>query len=198
MDITREQWLNEVAEFVQDDLIAPLALKYFENPLEPRFRLTVAKMASKRLGECYIREVSADSNNEIQITMACDDSLKIAETITHELIHAADNCQSGHKNWFAFCARKVGLIGKLTATSAGPELAAQLNEYITLLGPIPHAKMTLTPRGKGRNNSKIHCPCGFKANLSNTWASQVEQQIKHHGKGQCPVCLHDSLNITIK
>ena len=187
LKITREQWLNEIAELViEDNLSSHTSLP------APKYRLTMAIMRGKAIGECYKSDPSKDNTNEIQISMACDDSLEVAGVLVHELIHAYDNCASGHKNHFASMARKAGLEGKLTATRAGPKLATQLQEYIDLLGPIPHASMEFKPKQKGRNGNTMNCKsCGFKANLSRKWAEEIKSW------AQCPVC-ESSITVNIK
>jgi hypothetical protein len=179
--ITREEWLNRAADIMfqtvlDESVIAP-------QPVPP-VRVSVAPMSSKQLGVCYKREASDDQHNEVFITAHVSDSMTILATLVHELIHAADNCASGHRNYFAKVARKAGLEGKLTATRAGAELTENLTYIIEALGSIPHATLNLEPKGKGRNNNKITCKtCGFQANLSRKWASQICTA------AACPVCI---------
>lgn len=186
--ITREDWLNKAADIMfqtvlDESVIAPFPI--------PPVRVSVAPMTSKQLGVCYKREASDDKHNEVFITAHVSDSLTVLETLLHELIHAADNCDSGHRNYFAKVARKAGLEGKLTATHAGAELKESLAYIIEALGPIPHATLNLKPKEKGRNNNKLTCAnCGFQANLSHKWAVQVSE------RAACPVC-HDHLTVQL-
>ena len=175
---SREDWLTKAANMMCAELFAP------QTSIEkPAFRVTVAPMASKHLGECYPRSRSADNTSEIFITAHCDDSALILATLVHELVHAYDDCQSGHKGAFKQLATSVGLTGKMTATTPTDALAATLAEYVDLLGPIPHAAISKKSKDKGRNGNKMVCDaCDFKANLSAKWASQISDGF------ECPVC----------
>lgn len=188
---TREQWLNKSAQILFDVVLTPEVLQ--DNP-PPPVRVSVAPMRSKELGCCHPRASSEDAHNEIFITAHIDDSQVILATLTHELIHAADDCQSGHRNFFAKAARLAGLEGKLTSTMAGAQLSDVLENIVGILGPIPHAKLHLKPKSKGRNNNKLICKaCGFQANLSRKWADQAAQA---PWALTCPCC--DSLTLKVQ
>ena len=102
----------------------------------------------------------------------------------------SDDCASGHRNYFAKVARAAGLEGKFTATTAGPQLREVLESAVKILGPIPHAKLNLKPKEKGRNNNKIVCgSCGFQANLSRKWADRIALD------AECPVCARATINL---
>lgn len=192
---TREQWLNECAAMIIAEVIKP-AVESEWNPTaakplpEPPYRISVAPLKAKHLGECFPRSRSEDAHNEIFITAKEADSLEVLDTLVHELIHAYDDCKSGHKHFFAKIARAVGLDGKLTSTHAGPVLKAKLQEYVELFGPIPHAALTLVNKSRGRNNNKIVCnSCDFKANTSAKWVAMVSPGF------ECPACLSRNTDV---
>ena len=193
---TREAFLTEAAALCLDDVIMPVveASKFeFERP---RFRISVGFPPNNRGGKtiavCFVREASGDGVNEIFVNPTIDDPLHVLEAVAHELIHAVDNCASGHRNFFAHVARKIGLEGKLTATVAGDKLAATLREHIGLLGDFPHHKMNVNAGRKkgGTRMLKMKCrwdDCGFQFYTS---AAQIERMNSH----DCPACLEiDSL-----
>jgi len=62
-------------------------------------------------------------------------------SLLHELIHAADDCASGHKGAFAEAAIRLGFQGPMTQTPPGVELAAEVITLAEALGPFPHAKL---------------------------------------------------------
>ena len=184
----REEWLNKASLLIDSEILEPLTDLQSNRAL----RIAIAPMRSKRLGECYPSSRNDDGANEIVITAHCDDSELILAVLVHEKIHALDDCKHQHGPVFRKAALAVGLEGKMTATVAGPKLAATLKEYVELLGPIPHSAMSHVAKDKGRNNNKLVCDdCGFKANLSAKWAMRT-------GDGfQCPVCLmHNTRTIT--
>ncbi len=179
----REEWLNKAARLIDSEILEPLT-----DLQSPRaIRIAIAPMRSKRLGECYPSSRNDDGANEIVITAHSHDSELILAVLVHEMIHAKDDCEHKHGPVFRKAALAAGLEGKMTATVAGPKLAATLAEYVALLGPIPHSAMSHVAKDKGRNNNKLVCDdCGFKANLSMHWAMQTGDSF------QCPVCLQNN------
>jgi hypothetical protein len=187
---TREGWLNEAAELILLFILAPATAIDTACKVKVSVGFTGVKGASntKALGSCFRKSCSTEGFNEIYISPICDDSLEILGTLAHELIHAIDDCQSGHKGFFAKVARKIGLIGPLTATSAGPALAAKLESFIGLLGPIPHARLDLRDVKKQKNrNILCSCSCGFKFR---TAQAQIDLVLAKHEEIICPSCLN--------
>ena len=93
------------------------------------------------IGVCHPRSHSESGVNEIFINPNQDDSLRVLDVLVHELIHAIDDCQSGHGAPFRRIALAVGLTGKMTATVASPELEEKLKVILEKLGEYPHAKI---------------------------------------------------------
>ena len=62
-------------------------------------------------------------------------------SLLHELIHAADDCASGHKGAFAEAATRLGFEGPMTRTPPGVELTAEVITLAEALGPFPHARL---------------------------------------------------------
>src|SRR6185312_11504657 len=73
-------------------------------------------------------------------------------SLLHELIHAADDCVSGHKGAFAEAATRLGFDGPMTQTPPGVELAAEVITLAEALGPFPHAR--LDPTAAARPSSR--------------------------------------------
>lgn len=165
--MTREEWLTYAAEIITDDIITPTMGAEW---VAPTVRLSVgflSNRATKAIAVCYPRSASTDGVNEIFVSPTKSNSADILASVVHELIHAADDCASGHRNHFARVARAVGLEGKLTATYAGATLKARLETIVELIGQdIPHAAL-LTSRAKPKQATrmiKVSCveyDCGF-------------------------------------
>ncbi len=51
---------------------------------------------SRRIGECWPTKVCSGGLNEIFISPLIDDSDEVLGIIFHELVHAVDDCKSGH------------------------------------------------------------------------------------------------------
>lgn len=122
----------------------------------------------KTIGQCWTREASDAKINEIYINPCIDDSIKVLDILAHELVHASDNCESGHRGFFARVARAIGLEGKLTATHAGEALADDLKAIIDQIGEFPHSKLnpSIGIKKQGTRLIKIGCDCGVIGRMS--------------------------------
>lgn len=189
---TREAYLQEAASLILDDCIMPaVEAKGFDFP-RPRFRISMgfppnSRASQKVIAVCFVRAASSDGVNEIFINPTIDDAPTVLDSIAHELIHATDDCKSGHRNFFASIARKIGLEGKLTETHAGPALATTLEGIANLLGPFPHHKMDIQAGRKigGTRLLKVECrweDCKFSFRTSQ---KQIDKMVSH----DCPACL---------
>jgi hypothetical protein len=69
----------------------------------------------------------------------------VLDVLIHELIHVADDNEHGHKGPFAEWATRLGLQGRMTATTASVTLAAEMVTLAATLGEYPHAELTPLP-----------------------------------------------------
>jgi len=171
----REQWLLTAAQLLEQNVLNPAidALNYRDQLPPMKYAISMGEPSNKHLGTCWTKAQSTDKEtSHIFITSSCNDSTTVMATLLHELIHASDDCKSGHRNYFAQVARKVGLAGKFTATYAGDELAKTLAMFIDALGDIPHHALKqgarIAPPQKARM-LKIECQeCAFTFRASRT------------------------------
>jgi hypothetical protein len=182
---TREQYLTEASNLILDDLLMPLCAE----KERPQFRISIGfpkhTRGGKAVAVCFNRASSTDGVNEIFINPEIDEPIQVLEANVHELIHAIDDCVSGHKGFFARVAREAGLAGPLTATVADNNLKSTLEGYIALLGDFPHHKMNTEAGRKkdGTRQRKVECTdCGF---LFRTSGKQISR-IRHDAA--CPCC----------
>ena len=142
--LTREGWLHQAIEafrpwFVEIGL-----------PLPDKLHVSVgfgygSRAESKYiLGQCWARRASADGVNHIFLGPQEGDPAAMLVSLLHELIHAADDCASGHKGTFAEAATRLGFEGPMTQTPPGLELTAEVILLAEALGPFPHAKLNPT------------------------------------------------------
>ena len=140
--LTREAWLLFAVGH-----LAPIFSEAGYNL--PRVRVSCAvPSTSKRgsaVGQCWPTSRSADQVNEIYISPVHADALEVLDTLTHELVHAIDDCKNRHGAEFKKIALAVGLQGKMREASAGPNLRERLvviaSQLTADLGPYPHAKL---------------------------------------------------------
>ncbi|QWY81874.1 SprT-like protease [Microbacterium phage Honk] len=96
---------------------------------------------SATIGQCWASRASDDKVAQIFISPVLDDAPRVLDVLAHELVHAVDDCENGHKGRFATIAKGIGLTGKMTATVAGEELKATLTDIADELGAYPHAAL---------------------------------------------------------
>jgi len=157
----------------------------------PRVRVACAIPAtSKRgsaVGQCWPTTRSEDLVNEIYISPVHSDPVEVLDTLTHELVHAVDDCQHRHGKEFKVIALAVGLQGKMREASAGPQLRLRLQSIATVmsteLGPYPHAKLSVggAMYESSRKPARAECPrCKFKVSM-----------LRNHLKIGPPICPKD-------
>ena len=143
--------------------------------------------ANKCIGECWPKSRSAAGINEIFISPVIDEPVKALDILTHELIHAIDDCEHGHRKEFSKIMKKVGLEGKPTATHAGERLHAELTEIVEFIGDYPHSKVTPAgPKQKSRQLKATCDDCGAVWRMSSKWLLQAVC---------CPCCTQENITI---
>jgi hypothetical protein len=98
--------------------------------------------------------------------------VEVLDTLTHELVHAVDDCQHRHGKEFKEIALAVGLQGKMREASAGPQLRLRLQSIATVmaaeLGTYPHAKLMVSGAiyEQARKPARAEClHCKFKISM---------------------------------
>ena len=142
--LTREAWLHRAIEAFRPRF-AEIGL-----PLPEKLHVSVGFGYSSRaeskyiLGQCWARRASADGVNHIFLGPQEGDPAAMLVSLLHELIHAADDCASGHKGAFAEAATRLGFEGPMTRTPPGLDLTAEVITLAEALGPFPHARLDPT------------------------------------------------------
>jgi hypothetical protein len=143
--LTREAWLHQAIEAFRPRFAAaglPLPAKIH---VGVGFGYGAKRESAVVLGQCWARRASADGVNHIFISPQEADPAAMLVTLLHELIHAADDCASGHRGPFAAAAARLGFGPPLTSTPPGPALAADVAALAKSLGPFPHAALNPVP-----------------------------------------------------
>jgi hypothetical protein len=155
----------------------------------PKVRVSCAFPSTSRrgsvVGQCWGTSCSTDGINEIFITPLYSKHYEILDTLTHELVHAVDDCQSKHGKEFKRIATAIGLEGKMINASAGPQLKKRLqfisSSIVKDFGYYPHAAMCFpeSQSSSARLNPRAVCPkCGFQVTVSTRFIK--------HGPPICP------------
>ncbi len=189
---TRESWLTEAAHIILGEIIAPHA------SIRESLHLKISvgyppntRADSRTIAVCLSSKCSTEGYNEIFIHPRCSDPVEVLGHLTHEIIHAVDDCKNGHRGEFRRIARSIGLEGKLTATVPGDELRSYLEGLAQSLGPLPHAGVDLkTPKKAPRRLHSVNCSntekCGFKFQTSRQRIIQILD--KHDNLIKCMCC----------
>ena len=179
---TREAWLTCAV-----DALEPIFSE--QGFLLPKVRVSCAFPSTSRrgsvVGQCWGASCSSDGVNEIFITPMYCSPFDVLDTLTHELVHAVDDCQSKHGKEFKRIAIAIGLEGKMIHATAGPKLKSRLQsisaDLIKNFGNYPHAAMNLpvSKSSSARLNPRAVCPnCGFQVTVSTRFIQ--------HGPPICP------------
>ena len=130
----------------------------------------------KALGSCHNRASSKAKINEIFLSPVIEKAEEVLEILVHEMIHASDDCESKHGAYFSQSMKKVGLIGKPTATIANTELRRELAEMVkSKLGAYPHSEMlTAKPKQSTRMIKMICEECDWSFYASQKMIDDIE------------------------
>lgn len=170
--MNREAWLTALAEKLRplfEELKSPLPAKLHISVGWPsRGALSTRK---QRIGEHWMA-TDAEGGRHIFISPVLPSAAQAAETLVHELVHAALPDETKHKRPFVDLMKKVGLEGKPTATHAGSVLRARLETLSAELGPYPHPGLAATGREKKQSTrmKKVKCAtCGYTVRVTEKW-----------------------------
>ena len=144
-------------------------------PLPAQLRIAIGFTSSGRrsrnIGECWDNQCSEDRHFEIFIRPDLTESknlmpMQIAAILGHELVHAAVGVAAGHRKEFRRVARGIGLVGPITATTAGPEFEKAVRPILEEAGSLPHGRLQLvlgasshSSRRKKQYSRQIKCVC---------------------------------------
>jgi len=163
-----------------------------EAPLPAQLRIAIGFTSSGRrsrnIGECWDNQCSEDRHFEIFIRPDLGESkdlmpMQVAAILGHELVHAAVGVAAGHRKSSGESPAGIGLVGPMTATSAGPEFERAVRPILEDAGPLPHGRLQLmlgasshSSRRKRRYSYPIKCACrncGYTVQISRKWLDLV-------------------------
>jgi hypothetical protein len=122
----------------------------------------------RRIGECWPRARSGAKVNEVMISPVLEAPLDVIDVLGHELLHAVDDCASGHGPAFTKNSKTVGYSGGKHSKITTPEALALAQVVLEKIGVYPHAKVQLTAK-KAKDSTGLHkleCGCGNVAYMT--------------------------------
>lgn len=170
---TREEWLTQLVTALR-----PM-FKKFGKPVPKKVRISCGWPSGGRcntVGQAWSSTASKDKTFETFISPALSDVPTIAHITVHELVHHAVGNKHGHKKPFADVAKGLGLTGKMTATTATPELAYDLAKITKKLGKYPHAVLNRNTLKKQTTRMlKVTCrDCGCVVRMTKKWLEEAD------------------------
>lgn len=177
--INREDWLKQLSERLNTLMFAGKMPKYRVSCSWPSRGGTGA--AKKIIGQCFAPSASSDNTTEIFISPSLDDDMEVAGTLAHEMVHAVVGIPAGHGKAFRKLALQIGLTGKMTSTTEGPEFKKALAPILAELGKYPHAQLNVRGQLKkqGTRLIKAECTCGYTVRITRKWLNEL-------GAPHCP------------
>ena len=179
--MNREQWLMAAVDY-----LVPI----FEarGYLVPAVKVSVGFPSTggkgRHLGQCWSSKAAEDGLNQIFIAPHLKTPLDFLDTLVHELVHAVDNCESGHGEGFKKIALDVGLKGPMRSAGAGDHLKQDLIRITEKLGAFPHGRLSLpipTAQKAVKRPSAVCAKCGYEVVML--------RKHLHLGPPICPVDL---------
>lgn len=158
---TRESWLQAAVTHLR----AMFAAKNFVVPdCQVSCGFTSTGVRSGHIGQCWSKKSAANEVNQIFISPTLSSAFDVIDTLTHELVHAVDDCQHKHGKEFKKIALKMGMQGHMRSAGAGPELKVKLLELLEQLGPYPHGHLKVSMHKAPRaNRPRARCTqCGYQ------------------------------------
>jgi hypothetical protein len=160
----REEW----AEVVLAHLFIELACIgiSWNTPEGRQIRVALAPMSRTKLGQCHSskKSVGGDVN---MITLSTDqgEPIELVHTLLHELLHALDDCHSGHKGRWARWAKQIGI--EMRGHERGPIAEQLVQDTLRAVGvPKAHVQTVPSSRKAGSSQVRVHCPeCSKHVNM---------------------------------
>ena len=173
--ITREAWLNAAVDLLRPVIEAEAGRELPPVSVTCGWPSTGGTARTRRvIGQCWDAECSADGKHAIFISPVLEGlgEAGALATLAHELVHALVGVECKHKGPFAKAAKAIGLLGKPTATVAGPTLLDFFQTVVAKLGDYPHAVLTpkMKEKPQGTRMLKMVCAdCGYTARTTRKW-----------------------------
>ncbi len=178
LQATREGWLLLASDLLAQEVFTPHGYRVPDVKASVGYAST--GLRSSAIGQCWSRKSATDDTNHIFISPSLGTAYEVIDTLTHELVHAVDDCEHRHGKAFRKIALAIGLQGPMRSASAGPALKTRLESLLARLPPYPHGKLKADHRRPASvPPPKAECAtCGYKVT--------VPRRFLHLGPPICP------------
>lgn len=149
------------------------------------------RAARKTLGFCFHSTASSEGIREVFIGPHITDPVEMVGVVMHELTHAALPDGEAHGRTFSKVVRELGLVGKPTATTVGPELKEVIETQFLATHPYcaGHIDLGIGFKKQTTRLIKVACPhCGYTARTTRKW-------IEAAGAPICPIHTDEPMEV---
>lgn len=151
----REEWCNEIVAV----MLPMLAEHGITFPPERQVRCAVtAGLKRSTFGLCHGSKASTDGRtNFIDVSTAQAEPVELAHTLLHELLHACDDCHSGHRGRWKRWANLIGI--QTRGNTRGPLAQAIIDAALEHVGVPGQHVPSITKKALRRiSQIKFWCP----------------------------------------
>ena len=153
---TREEW----AQMILGNLFLALTeIGIAWNTPTPReLRVALAPLPRTTLGRCHSSKKSVGGNvNMIDLSTDQGDPLELTHTLLHELLHALDDCHSGHRGRWRRWADQIGI--ERVGHKRGPIAEKLVQDALAAVGtPGNHVQTVPSKRKAESSQIRFACP----------------------------------------
>ena len=128
----------------------------------------------RRIGECWPRRRSTAGVNQVFISPTQGASRMVLGILGYELLHAADDCKSGHGKVFNANSLKVGYSGGRLSLPSSAESVELVTKILNKLGEYPHAALNADKRKQKLKDGLQKYECEVCADVLYSTAKKVE------------------------
>jgi hypothetical protein len=181
--LNREAWLNEIGAKLTPVIEEAAGLVYGDKRKMPKWTATVGfpsrgalSLKKRVIGQCWPGMKGKDGGHQLFISPVIHENIEVVATMAHEMVHAIDNCEHHHKGPFVRMVKAIGLIGKPTATEAGPEFIELIKPFIKEVKKFPHTPIVANPKFKAQTTRllKVNCEqCGYVVRVTKKWVEEA-------------------------
>jgi hypothetical protein len=199
--LNREGWLTEFATRVAPIIESRTGLKVPMDKIRvscsfPRTRATPNRKGGYTTGVCMHGDGHKSGLHELfinplkaNVLPVRDGDQGVGDILIHEILHASLPVKTGHKAAFARAAKAMGLEGKPTATTAGPEAIKIIESITEQIGQdYPHEALDgQWGRKQGTRLLKVQCiDCGYTNEQGNGYTARITMTWLEIGLPTCP------------
>ena len=149
------------------------------------------------IGQCFATTSATDKVAQIFVSPVVVEPIKALVVVAHELVHAVDDCKSGHKSGFIKIARELGFTPKWTVATPetiSEELREKLEAIAEKLGSYPHAAIVPSERPVVQKTYMLKVLCVEDPSY---FIRMTRGKIEEYGTPLCP-CHHLEMEVEEK